>query len=89
MTGVQTCALPILPSGVGAVAAKCGVPAVCLSGGIGEGADQLYEHGITAMFSIANRPLSLDEAMRDAARLLMEAAENAVRLFWHGMGRSK
>jgi glycerate kinase len=78
-----------VPSGVGAVAAKCGVPAVCLSGGIGEGADLLYAHGITAMFSIANRPLSLDEAMRDAARLLAEAAENAVRLFWHGMRGSK
>lgn len=76
-----------VPAGIADAAGRTGVPVVCLSGGLGEGSDALYERGIAALFSIANRPMTLDEAMRGADTLLAEAAENIVRLYRAGMGR--
>ncbi|WP_238402945.1 glycerate kinase [Paenibacillus mesophilus] len=76
-----------VPAGIADAAGRAGVPVVCLSGGLGEGSEALYEHGIAALFSIANRPMTLDEAMRGADTLLAEAAENIVRLYRAGMGR--
>lgn len=70
-----------VPAGIAAEAGRFGVPVVCLSGGLGAGAETLYETGIAALFSIANRPMTLDEAMRGAEALLAEAAENVVRLY--------
>lgn len=74
-----------VPAGIAEAASRSGIPVVCLSGGLGEGSDALYEHGIAALFSIANRPMTLEEAMRDAGTLLAEAAENIVRLYLAGM----
>ncbi len=79
-TDAQT-AFGKVPAGVGAIGKKHGVPVVCLSGGLGEGVSELYTHGITALFSIANRPLTLDEAMRSGTELLEQAAENIARLY--------
>ncbi len=67
-------------SGIASMAMKHGVPLVCLSGSLGEGIDSLYEHGITAFFSIAPGPMSLDDAMQNADALLQNAAENIMRL---------
>lgn len=79
-TDAQT-AFGKVPSGVAALGLQHGVPVVCLSGGLGDGVDELYAHGITALFSIANRPLVLEDAMRDGAALLEQAAENIARLY--------
>lgn len=67
-------------SGIASLAKKHGVPLICLSGSLGEGIDSLYEHGITAFFSIAPGPMSLDDAMQNAGALLQNAAENIMRL---------
>ncbi|MFD0716611.1 glycerate kinase [Paenibacillus sp. GCM10027626] len=69
------------PAGVAGLARKHGVPAVCLSGGLGPGADALYAQGVTALMSIVDGPMSLDDALAGARPLLERAAENAVRLF--------
>lgn len=70
-----------VPAGISAMAAKYGKPVVCLSGGLGKGTEALYEKGITALFSIADRPMSLEEAMKNAGSLLESAAENLIRLY--------
>ncbi|WP_274361891.1 glycerate kinase [Paenibacillus thermotolerans] len=70
-----------VPQGVACAARAAGVPAVCVSGGVEPGAEALYEHGMTALFSIADGPLPLDEAIARAPELLERAAENVVRLF--------
>lgn len=70
-------------AGVGEAAKRQGVPLICLSGGLGDGIDQLYGCGITALFSIANGPMALEDAMQHTAELLEQAAENIARLhFW-------
>ena len=69
------------PVGVAKVAKRDGVPVFCLSGGLGDGADDVLAHGIDAVFSICDRPLSLDECMRDAPQLVEAAATRLCRVF--------
>lgn len=65
---------------LGDLAKRHGVPAVCISGTVLPCARNLYDHGITALFSAADRPMGLDSAMENAALLLENAAENVARL---------
>lgn len=68
------------PVGVARVAKAHGVPVFCISGGLGDGADDVLAQGIDALFSICDRPLTLEECMRDAARLIEGAAARLCRV---------
>jgi glycerate kinase len=68
------------PAGVAAAAKRHGVPVVCLSGGLGEGADRVLDVGIDAVASTAPGPLSLEDSMRAGASLVEAAAARACRL---------
>jgi glycerate kinase len=57
---------------------------VALGGGIAEDVADRNFPAFAGMFSICSRPMSLADAMRDAAPLLEAAAERVVRLFSHG-----
>lgn len=61
------------PVGVAKVAKQFKVPVFCLSGALGDGADDLLTHGIDALLSICDQPMTLAEAMR-AGEPLIEAA---------------
>jgi len=67
-------------AGVANLCKNLGVPCVAIAGSIGEGAERMYAHGVTAYFSICDHPMTLDEAMRNAARLLERSAENVARM---------
>ncbi|MBE4907622.1 glycerate kinase [Bacillus luteolus] len=69
-----------VPVGVARVAKKYNVPAICISGSLGEGTDQLYEQGITAVFSIIDAPNSLEEIFSKTGSLLKSATSNVIRL---------
>ncbi|MFA5109972.1 MAG: glycerate kinase [Desulfobaccales bacterium] len=73
------------PVGVARLARRYGVPVVCISGGLGEGAALLYEEGVEGLVSCAPGPLSLEEALNQAPRLLTDATERACRLIRIGM----
>lgn len=66
--------------GVGLLAKKHRKPAVCIAGTIGNGSEVLYQHGITAIFSILNAPMSLEKAKKNAFSLLKDNGENLTRL---------
>ncbi len=68
------------PVGVAKVAKKYGVPVFCLSGGLGDGADDVLGHGIDACLSICDRPLSLEDCMKDSAHLIEEAVVRLCRI---------
>lgn len=68
------------PVGVAKVAKSYGVPVFCLSGGLGQGANDVLEQGIDAVMSICDRPLSLEECMRDGAALIEAGAERLCRI---------
>jgi len=67
------------PMGVAQEAQRAGVPAVAIAGSVGPGIEALYPHGLRAVFSLVNGPMTLAEAMRDAEPLLESAAEQIVR----------
>ena len=68
------------PVGVAKVAKAHNIPVIAIAGGIGEGADAVYEAGIDAMLGIAQEPMELADAVKDAARLIADAAEQTARL---------
>lgn len=68
------------PVGVAKLAKKYGKPVIAVAGAIGDGADVVHAHGIDAVFSIANRPMTLDEAMDNVLRLLADFGEQLGRL---------
>ena len=68
------------PVGVARAAKQFGVPVFCISGGLGDGADDVLAQGIDAVMSICKRPLSLEECMQDAAPLIEEAATRLCRI---------
>ena len=69
------------PVGVARVAQAAGVPVIALAGSLGEGYQRLYEVGIEAAFSLAPGPLTLEQAMRDAATELTARAADLARLW--------
>lgn len=70
-----------VPVGVAQVAKKFGLPVLAIVGSIGPGTEGVYGLGIDAIMSIIPRPMSLEEAMRNAGELLEDAAFRAARLF--------
>ncbi len=72
------------PAGVGDLAKKYDIPAVMVAGKLGEGYRQLYNHGISAAFCIADGPISKKEAFHRAPQLLRKTAESIALLFYAG-----
>jgi len=73
-----------VPFGVAGLAAKYKVPVVCVAGTVGSDADVLLNHGIHAVFSILQKPVSLEEAKRNAPVLLENLGEQLIRLIQVG-----
>lgn len=57
------------------------IPVICLSGGIGEGTEALYDQNVTAFFSITDGPMTLETAIENGEVLIESATENIIRLF--------
>jgi glycerate kinase len=61
------------------------VPVICLSGGLGEGAEDVYDQGIDGLMSIVPRPMGLDECMKQGELLIEAAAGRLCRVLKTGM----
>lgn len=72
------------PAGIAMIAKKYGKPVVVLSGGLGKNYKNLYDVGVTSMFSIVDRPMTLQEAMINAKKLISDRAEDIIRIFISG-----
>lgn len=77
------------PIGIARRAAAHNIPVIALAGYVSDDADVVYEHGITALMATENRPMTLDEAMQNAAALLESATARALRLFKAGMSTNE
>lgn len=73
--------------GVAKLAAERRIPCVVLSGALKGDLSELYDLGITAVFSISPGPRTLEQAFGNAQRDLAVAAENVMRLI--GDGKTK
>ncbi|WP_067465297.1 glycerate kinase [Actinomadura macra] len=67
-------------SAVATLASERGVPAVALAGGVAGPLGGLHELGLTAAFSLADGPRTLDELKSEAAPLLAALADQVIRL---------
>ena len=67
------------PIAVSRIAKKYKKPVICIAGSLGAGFKEVHSHGIDAVFSLLNRPMSLQNAMKDTARLVEIATEQACR----------
>jgi glycerate kinase len=83
-TDFQT-AMGKAPVGVAAAAKRQGVPVVCLSGGLGPGADEVLARGIDALAVTVPGPMGLEEAVARARELVEAGAARACRLVALGM----
>jgi len=77
-----------VPTGVALNAKKFGIPVIALVGEMGKDYQLVYEQGIDAILTIAPGPITLEESMKEAEKLVINATENATRLFMCGI-RSK
>lgn len=78
-TDAQT-AMGKAPVGVAAVAGRHQVPVVCLSGGLGDGADEVLAHGIGALASIVPQPMTLEACISQGPALIEAGAARVCRL---------
>ena len=67
-------------AGVAKIAKVLGVPVVVIAGELHGDLKELYRHGIDAALSIAPGPITREESEADAARLITDASERALRL---------
>lgn len=66
--------------GVARVAKQLGLPVFCLSGSLGQGADDVLTQGIDVTLSICDRPLTLETCMSEAEELIVAAATRLCRI---------
>ncbi|MNN11897.1 Glycerate 2-kinase [compost metagenome] len=71
--------------GVSRVAKMKNVPVIVIAGTLGEGYQALYEHGVTAAFSLTNGPITLEQACEAAADLIFERTIDIARLIQFNM----
>lgn len=55
-------------------------PVIAIVGTIGEGFDELYDYGLTSVFSIIDKPTSLDNILSESEELYEKTAFNVLRL---------
>ena len=74
-----------VPSGVGLRCRAKGIPAVAIVGGIGDGAEKMYDFGVESIMSTINGAMDLEEALARAEELYAEAADRTFRMVRTGM----
>lgn len=72
-------------SGVGERCRRAGVPAAAVVGGLLEGYEDIYRHGITGIVTTVNGPMTLEEAMARSEELYLDAARRLLRAIRCGM----
>ena len=68
------------PVGVARRAAARGISVIALAGSLGRGYEAVYDHGITAAFSIVDRPMSMRVSVARSSQMLTSASERVMRL---------
>lgn len=68
------------PYGVCKIAKKYKKPCFALAGYIGDGAEVLYEEGMTAIFGILSQAQSLSDALADGAKNVERTSQNITRV---------
>lgn len=73
-----------VPSGIGMRCKAMGIPVVAIVGGMGNGAEKLYEFGIESIVTTISGIMSIEEAMAQAEELYQNAAVRTFRMLRAG-----
>ncbi len=68
------------PFGVAQVAKRFNKPVIAFAGYVGEGVEELYDEGFTAIFGIVDGACDLQTALKNGERNLERCCENVVKL---------
>jgi glycerate 2-kinase len=68
------------PGMLAKLAKQRGIPVIGIAGAVQQPIDELFHQGFTAIFSIVNRPMELELAMKNAAPLMQSTAEQIARV---------
>lgn len=74
-----------VPVGIARRCKSKGVKVIAIVGGMGPGAQKVYDCGIASIMPIVNAPISLDEAIARSQELLKDAADRMFRFIKLGM----
>lgn len=66
--------------GVAGYAKAAGVPVVVIAGGVGEGAEAVYDLGVNAIVALPDGPMTLEQCISGAAGLMTKAADRVFSL---------
>ncbi|MFC0269545.1 glycerate kinase [Kushneria aurantia] len=77
------------PIGVSRSAARAGVPCVVLAGKLDDGWQAVFDEGVSAAFALADGPMTLEQALEGAERLLAERSESIMRLWQAAQSSSR
>lgn len=78
-----------VPSGIGMRCKNKGIPAVAIVGGMGKGAEKIYEFGVESILPTINGAMDIEEALERAEELYQAAAERMFRFLKVGMSVAK
>ncbi|WP_280169992.1 glycerate kinase [Priestia megaterium] len=73
------------PIGVAKTAKKHSVPVIAIAGSIGAGSEAVYEHGISALFSVVPGAVDLSEALAKAVENIERTAKNVASVIRLGI----
>lgn len=65
--------------GISRLAKKHRIPVIVITGKIGDDIDDIYAQGVTAIYSIVNKPMALDTSIKHADTLIISCVENVIR----------
>lgn len=77
------------PVGVAKLAKKYKVPTVCIAGGLGQGHEDVLQHGIDGLMSTVPGPMSLDECIECGAELIEKGTKRLCQMIKVGMEMEK
>lgn len=67
--------------GVAQAANKQNVPTIIMAGAVENGFEKLYDYGVVSVNSIIRKPMSLNEAIKNASTLLEKGTEQVIRTY--------
>ncbi|HDS07929.1 MAG TPA: glycerate kinase, partial [Bacteroides sp.] len=68
-----------VPFGVARLAAGAHKPVIAVTGSMESGSEGLYTEGITAVFPVIERPMTLEQALRHARGMVERTGERIAR----------
>ncbi len=69
------------PFGVAQLAKSKNIPVIAIAGGLGQNYQTLYDKGFSGIFSIIDKPMSLEDAFMNTKELIENVTESVIR-FW-------